>query len=55
MVIDHEHTAYSQGRPLFWTAEEDWRDSIAVLKEYGGLEGDKPLSDYYTNEFISTQ
>ena len=46
------HTPATTGHPIGWTAESDWKTMIQVLKTYSGLTP-KPLSAYYTNEFIS--
>jgi NitT/TauT family transport system substrate-binding protein len=46
------HTPATKGHPIGWTAESDWKRMIEVLKTYSGLTP-KPLSAYYTNEFIS--
>jgi len=42
------HTAASEGKPLGWMSEEDW---TGMLKGLGDKSG-KPVSDYYTNEFV---
>jgi NitT/TauT family transport system substrate-binding protein len=46
------HTPNSVGHPLGWMADEDWRNTIAMLKSYMGLHSTAPVTDYYTNEFI---
>lgn len=46
------HTPASEGHPLGWMAEKDWRQTIDLMHRYGGLNPVKPLSDYYTNEFL---
>jgi NitT/TauT family transport system substrate-binding protein len=46
------HTPATKGHPIGWTAESDWKRMIEVLKTYSGLTP-KPLSAYYTNEFIT--
>lgn len=52
MAIEHLRTKSSEGKPLLWTAEQDWKDTLAIMKDYGGLEGNKSSSDFYTNEFV---
>ena len=37
-----------KGKPLGWTAEEDWKTTLEVMKS-SGLEGDRPPSAYYRN------
>jgi NitT/TauT family transport system substrate-binding protein len=48
MVIDHMHSSATQGRPLGWMAEEDWKTTLEVMKS-AGLEGDHPAGTYYRN------
>jgi NitT/TauT family transport system substrate-binding protein len=48
MVIDHMHSNATQGRPLGWMAEEDWKTTLEVMKS-AGLEGDHPAGTYYRN------
>jgi NitT/TauT family transport system substrate-binding protein len=48
MVIDHMHSSATQGRPLGWMAEEDWKTTLEVMKS-AGLEGDRPAGTYYRN------
>jgi NitT/TauT family transport system substrate-binding protein len=45
------HTPATKGHPIGWTDEGDWRKMVEMLKAYGGLTP-KPLSAYYTNQFI---
>ncbi len=46
------HTPSTKGHPIGWTAEDDWKKMIEVLKTYSGLTP-KELSVYYTNQFIA--
>jgi NitT/TauT family transport system substrate-binding protein len=46
------HTANSEGQTLGWMAPEDWQATIDLLVDYGGLQNDVPVRDYYTNDFI---
>jgi NitT/TauT family transport system substrate-binding protein len=48
LVIEHMHTPATQGKPLGWMAEEDWKATIDLLRT-SGLEGERPLSAYYRN------
>jgi NitT/TauT family transport system substrate-binding protein len=52
LVIEHFYNEDSQGQPLGWTAERTWQQTVDILREYGGLEGNPPLNTLYTNEFI---
>src|SRR5229473_184999 len=46
------HTPSTKGHPIGWTAEDDWKKMVEVLKAYSGLTP-KELSVYYTNQFIA--
>lgn len=46
------HTPATQGKPLGWMASSDWKSSLNILHQYAGVKTIKPLSDYYTNQFI---
>ncbi len=46
------HTPSTKGHPIGWTAEDDWKKMVEVLKTYSGLTP-KELSVYYTNQFIA--
>jgi NitT/TauT family transport system substrate-binding protein len=37
---------------LGWGPPSDWQSTIALLKQYRGLEGNQPATAYYTNEFL---
>jgi NitT/TauT family transport system substrate-binding protein len=45
-------TINSEGQPLGWMAPEDWQATVLLLTDYGGLQSDVPVRDFYTNEFI---
>lgn len=42
------HTRNSQGKPLGWMAQEDWEGMLAALD----IAGEKPASEYYTNDHV---
>lgn len=46
------HTEATQGKPLGWMAESDWKQTLQIMSQYGGLSGSTTPSEYYTNEFI---
>jgi NitT/TauT family transport system substrate-binding protein len=46
------HTPATQGHPIGWTAEDDWKKMLAMLKTYSGITPKEP-SAYYTNQFIA--
>ncbi len=47
------NTKYTQGKPLFWSAKEDWQESQDLLEKYAGLTAQADLSKYYTNEYLA--
>lgn len=49
---DQLHTPATQGHPIGWTDEGDWKKMLEVLKTYSGLTPREP-SAYYTNQFIA--
>lgn len=40
------------GKPIGWQDGADWQANLTLLKETGGLSEVKPLSAYYTNEYL---
>ncbi len=46
------HTPATAGHPIGWTAEDDWKKMLDILKKYSGLTPKDPAA-YYTNQFIS--
>jgi NitT/TauT family transport system substrate-binding protein len=48
MVFEHMQSPAAKGKPLGWTAEEDWKTTLEVMKS-AGLEGDRAPSTYYRN------
>jgi len=46
------HTPATQGHPIGWTAEDDWKKMLGMLKTYSGITPKDP-SAYYTNQFIA--
>jgi hypothetical protein len=46
------HTPGTQGHPIGWTAEDDWKKMLAMLKTYSGITPKDPAA-YYTNQFIT--
>lgn len=43
----------TQGKPIGWASDEDWKDGLAILKDYAGLKGDTAdLKKFFTNEFV---
>ena len=54
LVVEHMRSEATTGKPLGWMAEADWKSTLEVMKDRG-LEGDRPASAYYTNEFVPGQ
>jgi NitT/TauT family transport system substrate-binding protein len=46
------HTPSTKGHPIGWTAEDDWKKMLGVLKSYSGITPREPAA-YYTNAFIA--
>jgi len=46
-------TKHTQGKPLMWSAKEDWQESQDLLQTFAKLSEQKDLSKYYTNEYLS--
>lgn len=46
-------TKHSEGKPIMWTAKEDWQESQDLLQTFAKLQEQKDMSKYYTNEFLS--
>lgn len=47
-------TPNTAGKPLGWSSEKDWEDTIAVLKQYGGVDVPLEAKQCYTNDFVPT-
>jgi NitT/TauT family transport system substrate-binding protein len=46
------HAPETKGMPLGATTPGQWQQTIDFSKTYAGLKSDKPVSDYYTNDFV---
>ena len=47
-------TPSTQGKPLGWSADGDWTETVNVLKQYGGVTAPLSPEALYTNEFVPT-
>ncbi len=47
------HSKYTKGKPMFWSAKEDWQESQDLLHKYAKMADVKDVSKYYTNEYLS--
>jgi NitT/TauT family transport system substrate-binding protein len=46
-------TKHSEGKPLFWSAKEDWQDSQDLLEKYAKMPAQADMGKYYTNEYLA--
>lgn len=47
-------TPNTLGKPLGWSSDKDWEDTVAVLKQYGGVTTPLDAKQLYTNDFVPT-
>ena len=47
-------TPNTAGKPLGWMSDQDWQETVTVLKQYGGVTTPLEASQLYTNEFVPT-
>jgi len=47
-------TPSTAGKPLGWMSDQDWEETVAVLKQYGGVATPLEAAQLYTNEFVPT-
>ena len=45
-------TPNSAGKPLGWTAEADWNNTLDLLQQFVGLTNREATDSYFTNDFI---
>ena len=55
LTIPKFHTSNSAGKPVLWMSDQDWTDTQDTLAKYAGLKGTRPISAYFTNEFVPQQ
>jgi NitT/TauT family transport system substrate-binding protein len=46
-------TKHTEGKPLFWSAKEDWQESQDLLEKFAKMPPQADLAKYYTNEYLS--
>ena len=49
------HTSNSEGKPLGWMAEADWRQTVQLMYQYGGSDPPLELDRYFTNQFVEAK
>lgn len=47
------HSKYTEKKPMFWSAKEDWQESQDLLEKYAKLKPSEDVGKYYTNEYLS--
>jgi NitT/TauT family transport system substrate-binding protein len=47
------HSKNTEGKPLFWSAKEDWQDSQDLLQAFAKMPEQPDITKYYTNEYLS--
>jgi NitT/TauT family transport system substrate-binding protein len=47
-------TPNTAGKPLGWSSDKDWDETVAVLKQYGGVDAPLDTKQIYTNDFVPT-
>src|SRR6266576_4765469 len=47
------HTENTEGKPIGWSASEDWKESQDLLEKYAKLKSQPDVNIYFSNEFLS--
>ncbi len=47
------HSPATEGKPIGWSAPEDWTDTQNVLAEYAGFKPEEDINVFFNNDFIS--
>ena len=47
-------TPNTAAKPLGWSSDKDWEETVAVLKQYGGVTAPLDAKQVYTNDFVPT-
>jgi NitT/TauT family transport system substrate-binding protein len=45
-------TPNTANKPLGWSSDKDWEETVSVLKQYGGVTTPLEASQLYTNDFV---
>jgi NitT/TauT family transport system substrate-binding protein len=48
------HTKHTEGKPMFWSAKEDWQESQDLLQKFASMPAVSDMSKYYTNDYLSS-
>lgn len=46
-------SSYGRDRPIGWMAQQDWDDTLALMKEYQGLETNLPAASFWTDAYMA--
>jgi NitT/TauT family transport system substrate-binding protein len=47
------HTKHTEGKPIFWSAKEDWQESQDLLEKFAKMPAVTDMGKYYTNAYLS--
>src|SRR4029450_2215565 len=47
------HTEKTKGKPIGWSASEDWKESQDLLEKYAKLKSQPDVNVYFSDEFLS--
>jgi NitT/TauT family transport system substrate-binding protein len=47
-------TPNTAGKPLGWSSDKDWDETVSVLTQYGGVNSPLDAKQVYTNDFVPT-
>ena len=47
------HTEKTKGKPIAWSASDDWKESQNLLEKYAKLKSQPDVNVYFSNEFLS--
>ena len=52
-MLFRSRTERAKGKPIGWTAAEDWKDTQDLLSTFAKLSPQSDLNVYFTNSFLS--
>lgn len=47
------HTPLSEGKPIGWSALEDWQATQDVLEQYAGFKPESDINVFFTNDYVA--
>lgn len=54
LSFDFWMTPNTKGKPMGWMSDQDWEETVRILREYGGVTAPLDPKQLYTNEFVPT-